>query len=81
MGGSVEYLFAPTIGVADQAARKQGWLTHGRTQWQKSDGTLVQFIFCVEQVALVPKKATIYIVGDGLPKLAHFKRKYAKLAQ
>jgi hypothetical protein len=29
MGGSVEYLFAPSVTIADQAARKQGWRPRG----------------------------------------------------
>ena len=79
MEGSVEYLFAAAVAEADQAARKQGWLPRGRAGWQKPDGTAIHFISFVEQIAIVPKNATIYLVGDGWPGLARFKRKWTKL--
>jgi hypothetical protein len=77
--GAVEYLFAAAVGVADQAARKQGWLPRGRTGWQKPDGTAIHFISFVEQIAIVPKEATIYFVGDARPELARFKRRWVAI--
>ena len=81
MEGSSEYLFAAGIGVANEAARKQGWLPRGRTGWQKPDGTVVHFICFIEQMAIVPKAATVYLVGEALPGLARFKRNWMKLAE
>jgi hypothetical protein len=81
MEGSSEYLFAAGINVADEAARKQGWLPRGRTGWQKPDGTVVHFICFIEQMAIVPKAATVYLVGEALPGLARFKRNWTKLAE
>ena len=48
--------------------------------WQKPDGTVIHFISFVEQIAIVPKETTIYLVGEAWPALARFKRKWTKLA-
>jgi hypothetical protein len=58
-----EYLFAASVTVADQAARKQGWRPNGRADWHKTDGTAVHFICLAEQLAVVPNGATVYVVG------------------
>jgi hypothetical protein len=79
MGSPVEYLFAVAIGDADLAARRQGWQPRGRAGWQKPDGTVVHFICFIEQMAIVPKAATVYLVGEALPGLARFKRNWTKL--
>ncbi len=79
MEGSVEYLFAAAVAEADQAARKQGWLPRGRAGWQKPDGTVIHFICFVEQIAIVPKDATVHLVGEASPELKRFKRKWATL--
>ena len=80
MSTPVEYLFAATLSIAEHAARKQGWHPHGRSGWIKPDGNEVHFICFAEQLAIVPKDATVYLVGDALPELARFKRKWTKLA-
>src|SRR5262245_59921858 len=64
MSVSVEYLFAASISLADQAARKQGWFPHGRTGWLKPDGNAVHFLCFEEQLAIVGKDVAIYFVGD-----------------
>jgi len=51
MSGSVEYLFAAAVAIADEAAREQGWRPCGRTEWHKPDGTIVYFICFEEQLA------------------------------
>jgi hypothetical protein len=79
MEGAVEYLFAAAIGEADQAAREQGWSPRGRSGWKKPDGTVIHFISFVEQIAIVPKAATVYVVGERSPELARFKRKWTML--
>ena len=76
---SVEYLFAAAIGDADQAARGQGWLPRGGAGWQKPNGTVVHFISFIEQIAIVPKDATLYVVGELTPELSRFKRKWTNL--
>lgn len=60
----MEYLFATSYYIADQAARKEGWLSRGRTEWQKPDGTMVCFICLKEHLAIVPDDATVHVVGD-----------------
>ena len=59
----IEYLFAASISVADQAARKKGWRPNGRADWYKPDGTMVYFICLAEQLAVVPDGATVHVVG------------------
>ena len=59
----IEYLFAVSVTVADQAARKQGWRPNGRADWHKPDGTVVHFIYLPEQLAIVPNGATVHVVG------------------
>jgi hypothetical protein len=75
----VEYLFAASITLADQAARRQGWHPHGRTGWVKPDGNEVIFICYEEQLAVVGDHVTIYFVGDLAPSVRRFKRNLAKL--
>jgi hypothetical protein len=48
MSVSVEYLFAATISLADQAARKRGWRPSARSAWLRGDGTMVCF-HCFEE--------------------------------
>jgi hypothetical protein len=79
MGVPVEYLFAASISLADQAARKQGWQPHGRTGWLKADGNEVHFICFEEQLAIVANDVTIYFVGELSPSARRFKRNWAKL--
>ena len=79
MGVSVEYLYAAAIGVADDAARGQGWLPRGRVGWQKPDGTVVHFICFIEQIAIVPKDETVHFVGEASPALKRFKRRWSKI--
>jgi hypothetical protein len=80
MSNPVEYLFAASFTVADQAARKQGWRPCGRTAWNKPDGTLVYFICLAEQLAIVPAGVTVHVVGKVSAELRRFKRKLVKLA-
>ena len=61
---TVEYLFAASFYLADQAARKRGWRPSGRTAWQKADGTLVCFICLDEQLAEVPAGVTVHRIDD-----------------
>ena len=79
MSDSVEYLFAPTIALADRAARKQGWHPHGRTGWLKPDGNEVLFICFEEHLAVVGKYVTVYFVGSLSPQIRWFDRKWAQL--
>ena len=79
MSDSVEYLFAATIGLADRAARKQGWHPHGLTGWIKPDGNEVHFIGFEEQLAVVSKHVTVYFVGSLSPKMRRLDRKWAEL--
>ena len=79
MEGPVEYLFAAAIGEADQAARKQGWQPRGRAGWQKPDGTVFHFISFIEQIAIVPKDATVHLVGEASLALKRFKRRWATI--
>ena len=78
-GTSMEYLLANNIGVAERAARRQGWHAHGRSGWIKPDGNEVQFICHAEQLAAISKHETIYVVGELSPRLARLDRKWAKL--
>ena len=79
MSDSVEYLFAPTIALADRAARKQGWQPHGRTGWFKPDGNEVRFICFEEQLAVIGKHVTVYFVGSLSPQCRRFGHKWALL--
>jgi hypothetical protein len=56
----IEYLFAASVTIADQAARKKGWRPAGRAAWLKSDGTTVCFICYEEQLAAVPAGAKVH---------------------
>ena len=79
MGTALEYLFANNIGIAERAARRQGWHAHGRSGWIKPDGNEVQFICYAEQLAAISRHVTIYVVGELSPTLARLDRKSAKL--
>jgi hypothetical protein len=79
MTNPVEYLFAATIALANQAARKQGWHPYGRTGWIKPDGNEVHFICFEEQLAVLRRDVTIYFVGELSPQLRRFKLNWAKL--
>jgi hypothetical protein len=79
MQGSVEYLFADDIRIADQAARGQGWHSHGRTGWIKPNGNAVHFICFEEQLAIVGKDVTIYFVGELSQQFKRFKRNWTRL--
>jgi len=74
---SVEYLFAASFYIADEVARKQGWLPRRRPEWHKPDGTAVGFICLEEELALVPPDVTVYVVGNAP---AGYERKMVKLA-
>jgi hypothetical protein len=78
---SIEYLFAASFYIADQAARKQGWLPRGRAEWHKPDGTVVCFICLEEHLAAVPADMTVYIVGKAPGEARHYKCKLIKLAR
>jgi hypothetical protein len=65
MSARVEYLFAASFYVADQAARERGWHPSGRTTWLKADGTVVCFICLDEQLAAVPAGTKIHRVANG----------------
>ena len=56
----IEYLFATSVTVADQAARKKGWSPAGRAAWLKDDGTTVCFICFKEQLAAVPPGVKVH---------------------
>jgi hypothetical protein len=62
MSSTVEYLFAASLTVADQAARKKGWRPSGRAKWLKADGAMVCFICFEEQLAAVPAGAKVHRV-------------------
>ena len=79
MSNSVEYLFAPSLHLAERAARKRGWHPHGRTGWIKPDGNEVQFICFPEQLAALGRYVTVYFVGELSPKLQRLDRKWVKL--
>ena len=64
MSSVVEYLFAASVTVADQAARKNGWRPSGRATWLKADGTMVCFICFEEQLAAVPTGVIVHLVGE-----------------
>jgi hypothetical protein len=76
---AVEYLFATSFYVADRAARKQGWLPHGRAEWHKPDGTVVCLICLEEQLAAVPANITVYVVGTKPIEAGRYKCKLIKL--
>jgi len=63
MSSAVEYLFAATLALADQAARKKGWRPRGRTAWVKHDGTIVFFICFEKQRAAVPTGVKVHVVA------------------
>jgi hypothetical protein len=75
----VEYLFGSDLPMADRAARRQGWHPHGRTGWIKPDGNTVHFICFVEQLSIIGKEVTVYVIGDLTPELKRFDRKWMKL--
>jgi hypothetical protein len=77
-GMSVEYLFAASFHIADEAARNEGWEPRGRT-WHKPDGTSVCFICFEEQLAVTGQHVTIYFVGKLSPNFKRFKRNWVKL--
>ena len=74
MSNAVEYLFAATVSIADQAARKQGWRPCGRADWLKPDGTQVLFICLIEQLAAVQAGQTVHVVGKAPAELRRLKR-------
>ena len=67
----IEYLFAASVTIADQAARRQGWHPNGRADWHKLDGTVVHFNCLAEQLAVVPDGATVHVVGKRPAGLRH----------
>ena len=74
MGAQVEYLFAASVMIADQAARRQGWRPRGRTSWHKPDGVEVRFISLAGQLAIVEPGMTVHVVGKAPPELRRLKR-------
>ena len=79
MESSVEYLFAASIRLSDEAARRQGWRVYGRTGWLKPDGGEVNFICLEEQPSVVGKDVTNYFVGELSEKFKRFKGKWTRL--
>lgn len=79
MSDAVEYLFAASLHIAERAARKQGWHSHGRSGWIKPDGNEVHFICFAEQLAVIGKHVTVYVVGELSPQIQRFDRKWVKL--
>jgi hypothetical protein len=79
MSNPAEYLFAVSIRIADQAARKQGWHPHGRTGWLTPDGNEVHFICFEEQLSVVGKDVTIYFVGELSQQLRRFQQRWIEL--
>ena len=67
MSNPVEYLFAVSLAVADQAARKKGWRPASRASWLKADGTTVLFIPFEEQLATLPTGARVHVAGRNKP--------------
>jgi hypothetical protein len=59
----IEYLFAVSVTIADQAARKKGWRPASRAAWLKADGTTVCFICFEEQLAAVPVGVKVHRAG------------------
>ena len=51
----------------------------GPTAWITPDGTTVVFLCFAEQLAATGKDATICYVGDSLPQIKCFDRKWMKL--
>jgi hypothetical protein len=74
MSNAVEYLFAPNVTIANQAARKQGWRPRGRADWLKPDGTEIRFIGLIEQLAAVEAGQTVHVVGKAPAELRRLKR-------
>jgi hypothetical protein len=62
---SVEYLFAGHIDIADAFARKQGWRSYGRAQWQKRDGTVVYFLSHLVQLEIVSANEIVHVIGHA----------------
>ena len=65
MSSRVEYLFAVSLTVADQTARKKVWRPSGRAAWLKADGTMVCFICFEEQLAAVPDGVKVHRIGQA----------------
>lgn len=63
MSAPAEFLFAASLSLADQIARKWGWRPCARAAWLKSDGTTVLFICLEEQLAAVPAGANVHGVS------------------
>jgi hypothetical protein len=77
---SIAYLFAASFYIADQAARKQGWLPRGRAEWHMPDGTVVCFICLEEHLAAVPAGVTVYVVGKLPEEARRYRFKLITLA-
>jgi hypothetical protein len=52
--------------------------THSR-QLLIRDGNTVHFICFVEQLSIIGKEVTVYVIGDLTPELKRFDRKWMKL--
>ena len=74
MSNPVEYLFAPHIDLADAFARRQGWRSYGRAQWQKRDGTVVYFLSLLVQLEIVSAGETVHVIGHAPEPLRMLKR-------
>jgi hypothetical protein len=76
----IEYLFAVSITIADQAARKKGWRPSGRAAWLKADGTMVCFICFEEQLEIVGAGQTVHVVGNPPAQLLRPLKRCAVIA-
>jgi hypothetical protein len=60
---SSEFLFAASLTIANEAARKRGWRPFGRATWLKADGTTVQLVCFEEQLTALPAGAVAHKSG------------------
>lgn len=62
MSTRVEYVYAASLTIAEDAARKSGWRPSGRAAWLKADGTTVHFICFEEQLTALPRASKVHRV-------------------
>ena len=62
MSSAVEYLFAASVTIAHEVARKRGWRQCSRAAWIKVDGT-THFICFKEQLAALPPGVKVHRVS------------------
>ena len=65
MSNRVEYLFAASIIIADQAARQQGWRQCSRDAWLKRERTTVYFLSLLVQLEIVSASEIVHVLGNA----------------